>query len=126
MYDHNGVMYHWDLSMILYGAGFIDSYRQLYPSPVTHPGFTFPSDNKDKKESSLTWAPTADERERIDFIYFYPHKELQLKSSKILGPENSIIYGQRKKEISKDTFILPLEVWPTDHKAVISTFVLYN
>ncbi len=124
MYDHKGVVYHWDLSGLLYGAGFIDSYRQIYPSPVSHPGFTFPSDNKDAKISSLTWTPTADERERIDFIYYYPDKKLQIKSSRILGPDSSIIYSERKKDESEDTFIVPLGVWPTDHKAVITTFIL--
>lgn len=124
MYDHKGVVYHWDLSALLYSAGFKDSYRQLYPSPVSHPGFTFPSYNKDAKISSLTWAPDADERERIDFIYYYPDKKLQIKSSQILGPDSSIVYNERKKEESQDIFIAPLDVWPTDHKAVITTFIL--
>lgn len=124
LYDHNEVVYHWDVSMLLSNSGFVDSYRQVHPSPVTHPGFTYPSENKNAKVSSLTWAPAADERERIDFIYFYPNKILQLQTSKILGPDSSIIRGERKKELTQDPFIVPLGVWPTDHKAVISRFTL--
>ena len=124
LYDHNGVVYQWDLSTLLYQSGFIDAYRQLYPSPVSHPGFTFPSDNKDIKVNSLTWAPTADERERIDFIYYYPNKNLSLLSAEVLGPDTSIIRSERIRETSQDIFIAPKGVWPTDHKAVISTFLL--
>ncbi|MEO8824135.1 MAG: endonuclease/exonuclease/phosphatase family protein [Ginsengibacter sp.] len=123
LYDHHDVVYHWDVSMLLHNAGFIDSYRHVHPSAVTHPGFTYPASNKDANISLLTWAPKADERERIDFIYYYPNKKLQLQTSKILGPESSIVRGERKKEETLDSFITPLGVWPTDHKAVLSTFI---
>ena len=126
MFDRKGVHYQWDLSTLLYNAGFKDSYREMYPSSFTHPGFTFPSYNRDAKISSLTWTPEADERERIDFIYFYPDKKLKLKSSQILGPDSSIVYSMSKIETSQDTFIIPLDVWPTDHKAVIATFILHQ
>lgn len=122
LYDHNGVVYNWDISMMLQNAGFIDSYRKIYPSAVTHPGFTYPSDNKDKQPNELTWAPKADERERIDFIYYYPNVSLELKSSVILGPKSSIVKGVRVDETSSDPFILPLSTWPSDHKGLISTF----
>ncbi len=38
-------------------------------------GFTFPAGNKlaeEAKLEKLAWAPEADERDRIDFIYYYP------------------------------------------------------
>lgn len=123
LYDHQGVVYHWDVSMLLANSGFVDSYRRKHPSPVTHPGFTYPSENKNAKVSSLTWAPMADERERIDFIYYYPAKKLHLHSSIILGSDSSIIRGERKNEETQDPFVVPLGVWPTDHKALISRFV---
>ncbi len=34
---------------------------------LTHPGFTYPSDNLAKTPEKITWAPKADERDRIDF-----------------------------------------------------------
>lgn len=124
LYDHNGVLYNWDATSLLNAAGFKDSYRSLYPSPVTHPGFTYPSDNPAKPVSSLTWAPDADERERIDYIFFTPASNLRLKSSTIVGPDKSIVRNVRTPESTQDPFVLPLGIWPTDHKALLSTFEL--
>ncbi len=125
LYDHNGVVYNWDVSMMLQNTGFIDSYRKLHQSVATHPGFTYPSDNVDiDKPSRLTWAKTVDERERVDFIYYYPNSRLTLLNSDVYGPSGSIVKSQRVEESSEDTFILPLGVWPSDHKGVISTFRL--
>lgn len=39
---------------------------------VKYPGFTFPANNKDVSPNAITWTPDADERERIDFVYYYP------------------------------------------------------
>lgn len=124
LYDHQGTVIRWDCSVMLYENGFKDSFREVYPNPVTHPGFTFPSDNVGVGTDKLSWAPDADERDRIDFIYFIPDKRLKLISSSVVGPSKSIIRGQRAEEEGKDTFILPASTWPTDHKAVLSTFRL--
>ena len=125
LYDHNGVVYNWDVSMIMQDNGFVDTYRELYKSAVTHPGFTFPSDNKDVEINKLTWAPDADERDRIDFIYYYPNSKIRLISSATYGPIGSILNNKRVDEDTEDNFITPLGVWPSDHKALISTFRLY-
>lgn len=124
MFNHNGLVVPWDLSVMLTDAGYVDSYRELYPNPLTHPGVTFPADNPDKDISALTWAPESDERERIDFIYYYPDKCLKAKSAVVVGPSGSIAYSKRIESDSQDEFILPLGVWPTDHKGVLTTFVL--
>ncbi|WP_455586429.1 endonuclease/exonuclease/phosphatase family protein [Bacteroides sp.] len=121
LYDHNGMIIPWTVTTLLEEAGFIDSYRRVYPNPLTHPGFTYPSDNLLIESSKLTWAPKADERERIDFI-FYQGKGLQAKEAIIFGPESSIVRGQRVAETSKDKFLTPIGVWPTDHKGVLVTF----
>lgn len=124
LWDHNGAIVEWDCSNVLYEKGFKDTYREYYPNPVTHPGFTFPSDNPDAPASKLTWAPDADERERIDFIYYYPSKNITLKEAVVVGPSSSIVRSKRAEEQSNDIFITPDEVWPTDHKAVLSKFKL--
>lgn len=127
LYDHNGVIFEWSMSRMLEDNGFVDSYRELYPSAVTHPGFTYPSDNTslgDENIGMLTWAPDADERERIDMIYFAPHPSLKLVDSYIYGPRESIVYSQRVGETSDDKFILPQAIWPTDHKGVVTYFNL--
>ena len=110
--------------VLLEENGFKDAYREVYPDPVTHPGFTFPSDNPDVDVKKLAWAPEADERDRIDFIYFKPNKKLKLIDAAVVGPRKSIIRGERAEENSKDKFIQPAGTWPTDHKAVLATFKL--
>ena len=55
LWDHNGAIVDWDCSKLLYEAGFRDAYRVKYPNPITHPGFTFPSDNPDMPVERLTW-----------------------------------------------------------------------
>lgn len=124
LFDHHGTVIRWDCSVRLYENGFKDSFRERYPNPVTHPGFTFPSDNPAVGTDKLSWAPEADERDRIDFIYYMSDKRIKLKSSSVVGPSKSIIRGQRTEEEGKDTFILPVNIWPTDHKALLSTFQL--
>lgn len=124
LYDHRGVVYPWDVSVRLQKAGFSDAFRRLHPSAVSHPGFTYPSDNEAAKLSSLTWAPAADERERIDFIYYYPDKKLALQQVQLVGSNRSIIRGERKEEQSEDAFVRPSGTWPSDHKGVMATFEL--
>lgn len=121
LYDHNGFVVPWTVTTLLEGAGFTDSYRKIYPNPLTHPGFTYPSDNPAKAPEKITWAPKVDERDRIDFI-FYKGKGLNAKKAIIFGPKESIVRAQRVKETSKDKFLLPLDVWPTDHKGLLVTF----
>lgn len=128
MRDHNGLVINWDCSVILYENGFIDAFRAYYPNAVDYPGFTFPANNPAVDLKKLAWTPEADDRDRIDFIYYYPDKRLALKDIQLVGPAGSVIYGQRteKDADSKDEFILPIDVWPTDHKAVLATFELYS
>lgn len=121
LYDHNGFVIPWTVTTLLEEAGFVDSYRKIYPNPLTHPGFTYPSDNPAKTPEKITWAPKADERDRIDFV-FYKGDGLDAKKAIIFGPKGSIVRAQRVQETSKDKFLLPLDVWPTDHKGLLVTF----
>ena len=124
LFDHHGVVVSWPVSSYLNISGFIDAYRHRYPNPVTHPGFTYPTDNPDATINKLTWAPDVDERERIDFIYYKPVKGLKLLDVVIVGPTGCIVKNKRTEETSKDRFIKPSGVWPSDHKAVMTTFEL--
>lgn len=124
LWDHNGAIVEWDCSKLLYENGFKDTYREYYPDAVNYPGFTFPSDNAGALATKLTWAPDADERERIDFVYFYPNPNITLKNATMVGPSSSIVRSQRVEEQSKDEFITLDGIWPTDHKAVLSTFII--
>lgn len=123
LYDHQGLVIPWTVSKLLIEAGYCDAYRVVYPDVLKNPGFTYPSDNKDISVSKLTWAPKADERERIDFIYYYPSGIKPVKAQ-IFGPKNCIKKSQRIYEDSNDEFIEPLGIWPTDHKGVFVEFEL--
>lgn len=122
-YDHNGVVMPWHNTLQLDRAGFVDAYREKYPNPVTHPGFTFPADTPSVPIEKLAWAPEADDRERIDYIFYLPAEQLYLKDIKIRGPKGSIIRNQRQLETSQDIIDTPDGVWPTDHKSVLATFL---
>lgn len=123
--DHNGCVVDWDVSLLLDANGFKDAYRVCYPDAVNYPGFTFPADNKGVDVAALTWAAEADERERIDFIYYYPTSQLSIRDAKIAGPSGSILRSQRVEEETKDLFIASDSTgWPTDHKGVLVTFLL--
>ncbi len=123
-YDHHGVVMKWRNTFALKKAGFKDTYREIYPNPVTHPGFTFPADNPAVDLKKLVWSPKADDRDRIDFIFYHPDPRLKLKEVRLVGPKGSIVRSQRVQETSQDKFDIPSGTWPTDHKAVLATFLL--
>ena len=122
LFDHRGAVVPWDCSVLLENAGFTDSFRQLYPNPVSHPGFTYPTFNKDVPINKLAWAPTADDRDRIDYVYYRSKLPLKAVEVNIVGPAETVKYGQRQEKDSEDSFLLPEGVWPTDHKAMLVRF----
>lgn len=124
--DHRDVIIEWDCSALLYSNGFVDAFREKYPNAVEYPGFTFAADNPAAKLNQLVWSPDADDRERIDFIYYRSDHTIALKDIRIVGPRGSILRGERVPDTGKDTFIEPIDVWPTDHKALLATFILLS
>lgn len=122
LYDHNGLIIPWTVPLMLDNNGFIDTYRTLYPDVLNYPGFTFPADNPLVPVEKLTWTPKSDERDRIDYVFYYPYPAIELKDAVIFGPQGSIVKSQRTSEKSKDNFLLPQGVWPTDHKGLLVTF----
>lgn len=124
LYDHQGLVISWHCTEKLESAGFIDAYRKKYPDPVTHPGFTYPSDNVKAPIKKLAWAPDADDRDRIDFIFYPSKSNIMLKNIFIVGPSRSVVRGERVDEKSQDRFILPEKGWPSDHKGILAIFNL--
>ncbi|MFB7370538.1 endonuclease/exonuclease/phosphatase family protein [Streptomyces sp. NPDC056222] len=122
LFDHNGTVVEWSTTKAIEDAGFRDSYREIHPDPVRTPGFTWPSDNPGAETGELTWAPKADERDRIDFVFYHPDRRLRLLDSVIVGPSTTIVRNERIEERGRDPFWEPTWTWPTDHKAVLSTF----
>ncbi|MDE6222576.1 MAG: endonuclease/exonuclease/phosphatase family protein [Muribaculaceae bacterium] len=119
MFDHHGLVIPWTVPLMLENAGMVDTYRTLYPNPVTHPGFTYPSDNPALPPRKITWAPKADERDRIDYIWVSPETGADIVSAEVFGPRTSIVRCERVAETGFDPFIEPLGVWPTDHKGLL-------
>jgi len=119
LYSHNGVVIEWKNSLALTRAGFTDSFREIYPNPLTHWGATWPSDAAGKKSTS--WAPKADERDRIDFIY-YNKKHLQASAAHLAGSKNYYVYNQLTPTADQTPFLLTDIPWPSDHKGLIIDF----
>ncbi|WP_019201456.1 endonuclease/exonuclease/phosphatase family protein [Tsukamurella sp. 1534] len=126
LFDHNGVVAPWQSASALQAAGFADAYRTVHPSPVTHPGFTWPASNTGTKSDGtpvavgdLTWAKEADERDRIDYLFA---RGLSPVSASVVGPRESIVRSERRAETSSDEFVHADGAWPTDHKGVTATF----
>lgn len=122
LFDHRGTVVPWDCSVLLQASGFVDSFREKYPNPVKYPGFTYPSFNKDVGMEKLAWAPLADDRDRIDYVYYRTNIPFHVSEVKIVGPSETVKYGKKQKPDSQDKFLLPVDVWPTDHKALLVTF----
>ncbi|WP_245769336.1 endonuclease/exonuclease/phosphatase family protein [Streptomyces indicus] len=122
LFDHNGTVIDWSTTRAIEDAGFRDTYRVIHPDPVRTPGFTWPSDNPGADTGELTWAPKADERDRIDFVYYHPDRRIRLLDSVIVGPSTTIVRNERVPESGRDPFWEPTWTWPSDHKAVLSTF----
>ena len=124
LFDHHDVVINWTCSSLLTAAGLVDSFRQIFPNPVEAPGFTYPAFNPGVPIKKLTWAPKSDERERIDGIYYLKHPSVKLKTSTVIGPSKDVY---RSKSVpTADQTVEPQGVWPSDHKAVLSTFELQN
>ena len=122
--DHRNVVIEWDCSALLYSNGFVDAFREKHPNAVDYPGFTFAADNPAAELDRLVWSPDADDRERIDFIYYRSDNTIALKDMRIVGPSGSVLRGERAPDSGKDTFIEPMGIWPSDHKALLATFIL--
>ncbi|CAM3188275.1 endonuclease/exonuclease/phosphatase family protein [Prescottella defluvii] len=122
LFDHNGVVLPWESTRLLEEAGYVDAYRRMHPNPVTHPGFTWPASNPDVPVSELTWAPEADERDRIDYVFAGRNTRLRLVSAGMVGPRETIVRNERVIEDTQDPFVDSPLPWPTDHKAVLATY----
>jgi hypothetical protein len=124
LFDHRGTVVPWQTTQTLIDGGVRDSYRQAHPDPVKNPGFTWPAGNPNVSIRSLTWAPKADERDRIDYIFYVPSKHLGLVSSEVVGPKATIVRSQRVDDDSDDVVFTPDATWPSDHKGVLSRFTV--
>jgi endonuclease/exonuclease/phosphatase family metal-dependent hydrolase len=91
----------WPVSRAIEAAGFRDSYREVHPDPVAEPGFTW------TPGYPAPYVKPWDVFDRIDFVW-------------ATGPastEGSVVIGESRADA--DVVVRP---WPSDHRAVASTF----
>lgn len=124
LFDRNGVAVPWQTTATLREGGLVDTYRSAFPDPITHPGFTFPSDNLFHEPEDISWAPGVDERDRIDYIFYMPDENMALDAVRMVGPQTSIVKADRVHEDTEDPIFTPEADWPSDHKAVQADFVI--
>jgi endonuclease/exonuclease/phosphatase family metal-dependent hydrolase len=115
---HHGVAIDWRNSQRIANAGLVDSWREVHPDPVAHPGATWPSEASGQVPPQPSWAHEADERDRIDFVYHSRH--LRAVGAQVVGSTRYIVEGKLKEPDSQGPFVAAVKdlPWPSDHKAV--------
>lgn len=116
LYDRNGVVINWPSSTKLYQNKYKDSFREIYPNELTHPGFTWPLNSP--------WLQDMDERDRIDFIYYREDERLKPLKSHLIGPDKIYIGNKLSEDAGEDVVLLPQSTWPSDHRALITHFLI--
>ena len=95
----------WPVSVAVEAAGFRDSFREVYPNPVKTPGLTWWA----PRPHVSGWNPgPRDPQDRIDFVY--AAGAATATASRIVG------------EKSNPAVKVSVTPWPSDHRAVVSTF----
>ncbi len=89
----------WPPSVVMERAGFRDSFREVHPDAITDPGFTWTSGHP----GISPW----DVFDRIDFVWAAGSSETV--ASRVVGDDDPM----------SDIVVEP---WPSDHRAVVSTF----
>jgi hypothetical protein len=95
----------WPVSLAVEKAGFVDSYRAVYPNPKKDPGITWPASRPDVPGWDPGQHAPAD---RIDMIF----------AAGDAIPTDSVTFGAA----ADDGVSMSVDPWPTDHRAVMSTF----
>jgi Endonuclease/Exonuclease/phosphatase family len=90
----------WPASKALVDAGFVDSFRSVYPNPVRRPGFT--------------WTPGSPEGEKVEV-----HDRIDWVLS--IGPATATASSVVGEGGNPNTDIAA-DPWPSDHRGVVSTF----
>ncbi|NPA36658.1 MAG: endonuclease/exonuclease/phosphatase family protein [Chlorobi bacterium] len=124
-FGHNGLAIEWNNTKALEDAGYIDSYRSIYPDEVNYPGITWPAYPTGYKKQ-VSWTPQADERDRIDYI-FYKGKNLKASKAYLVGPGISFSHGEKiNLDEYNDPWLFKDGKWPSDHFGVLVEFNLGN
>ena len=89
----------WPTSLVMEDAGFRDSFREVRPDAIAEPGFTWTSGHPASPRGTCSTGSTSCGR----------RARRRLVSSRVVGDDDPI----------SDVVVEP---WPSDHRAVVSTF----
>jgi hypothetical protein len=102
LFDHNNVIHDFETHKVIRSSGYVDSYRELYPDPVSHPGISWPlrqadsfgDDNTDETIITDTCGRAIDDRDRVDFIYYNKEaRGVTLDSATFIGPKTTDFFA---------------------------------
>jgi endonuclease/exonuclease/phosphatase family metal-dependent hydrolase len=96
----------WPVTELVARRGFRDSYREAHPDPLRKPGLTWPS-GRPRPAGAYNPGPHA-ARDRIDFIF--AAGAARTVRSTLAGESGAAGVG------------IEVDPWPSDHRAVVSTF----
>ena len=100
---------HWPGSVALEKLGLIDAYRAVHTDETKKPGFTWTPAYPEKTPGRRPYSDQV--LERIDRIYFFG-KSLRATKAAVVGEQSEfsdIVFKQK---------------WPSDHRAVLTVFVI--
>jgi endonuclease/exonuclease/phosphatase (EEP) superfamily protein YafD len=97
----------WPVSKAVVAAGFRDSFRDIYSDPVADPGLTWWAKKPHVSVSDENFGPL-DVQDRIDFVYAAGPSVTT--ASRIVG------------EVGGPEVSVAVSPWPSDHRAVVSSF----
>ncbi|CDW52678.1 Exo endo phos domain containing protein [Trichuris trichiura] len=101
-------VYAWPTTLQLIKVGLKDSYREIYPNPLTQPGLTWSTVRKGQEG----WNGTIPEpQERIDMIFY---------KSSVWYPTQVVVYNGYKNIVPYPDHYK--NDWPSDHYAVVAQF----
>ncbi|MFT6870668.1 MAG: hypothetical protein ACJA2L_001940 [Polaribacter sp.] len=116
LFDHKGLVIPRYSTKKLNKEGFIDVFRTFYPNEISNPGFTWPSYAHEKGITS--WTPFADERDRIDYIFFKGNG-ITIEDVYLVGPKEPYVYNTLETLNTENEKFMVIDLpWPSDHKAV--------
>lgn len=93
LYKHGGAVVNWTVSKLMENSGFIDSYREINPNPITDIGTTWMYEaTEDEGDLGVP-----DRSDRIDFIYYMGKKLKAVNSDIFYAPlEDGLIFRDKK------------------------------
>ncbi|WP_157731310.1 endonuclease/exonuclease/phosphatase family protein [Corynebacterium glaucum] len=124
-FQRNGLAYKWDTTQLLIDAGYVDTYRTMHPDPAKAPGTTWPVKQSHAPASQSAWMKDADERDRIDFIFYQPTGRITLDSAQLVGPKETVKKGEAVVDQTEDTIFTPTAPWISDHRATMAKFIIH-